>query len=129
MTDCIKSISTFHRMSQQSLLAELYDLRIEITVWGGKKHHPSHTTAAKPPDFHFLFFCRFLLSHSISLGLDHRYFTALSLISSDVSFIPTFPFPAQIVISALFDFLCCFVQSRSSTPPVACQEILVALLV
>lgn len=40
---------------------------------------------------------------------------------------PRFLFPVQMVISALFDFLCCFVQSRSSTPPVACEEILVAL--
>lgn len=41
------------------------------------------------PNSYFLFFCWFLLSHSISLGIDHRYFIALSPIFSVLlSFLP-----------------------------------------
>lgn len=70
-------------------------------------------------DFFFLTAFPWDLTIGISLRCPSFRLTCLSS--------PRFLFPAQIVISALFDF--CYVQSRSSTPPVACEEILVALLV
>lgn len=80
--------SSNRRISQHSFIGELYNpwqcLDNEITVC--KKTNTIPATQAQHhnilSDSHFLFFCWFLLSHSISLGVDHRYFTALSLISS-----------------------------------------------
>lgn len=55
--DCMKWISTFHRTSQLSHVAELYDprrcSRHEIAVWK-KTHSPCHTSWLSFADFFFL---------------------------------------------------------------------------
>lgn len=103
----------------------------EFTQWDNSvkkdKHHPAtqaHNHSILP-DSHFLFFCWFLLSHSISLGLDHRYFTALSL-TSPGCLSSLLPFSVLIVISPLFASLWCFVHELSQ--PVACKKVSFALL-
>lgn len=106
-----------------SLMGELHCswqcLQSEITVW--KKTNTIPVTQAQNhnilPDSHFLFFCWFLLSHSISLGVNHRYFTALSLISSGC-FSSPLPFFAVLCNnhhnSLCFSVMFCTKQSINS---------------
>lgn len=70
------------------------------------------------PDSHFLFFCWFLLSHSISLGLDHRYFTALSLISPGCLSSP----PSFFCTDSHLGSLCFSVVFCTSTQSACCMQ-------
>jgi len=118
MWDCIQSIlpRDGSALSWVSCTIRGSILHNETTVWN-KDHHPSHASQVS----HFLLFCWFL-SHSISLGVDHRYFSALSLSSGCLSSpSPLSFFYAKSHLSSLC-FSVVFVQSRASSQPACCMQ-------
>lgn len=74
------------------------------------------------PDSHCLFFCWFPLSHSISLGVDHRYFTALSLMFTCSCLIPPLPFFLYQYSSLLSLLFCDVLYKANITQSVCCMQ-------